>query len=155
MADFESAVSKTLRWEGGYVNDPRDPGGETRYGISKRAYPDEDIGNLTLDRAKFLYRRDYWSKIRGDEIGDQPVAEKLFDLAVNIGVSKAVRLLQQVVGGLTVDGVMGPQTMAAVRQFAPGAGVLADRLRLAAIAYYVELSGFQTYGRGWIRRALG
>jgi hypothetical protein len=59
---FERAVAFVLRHEGGYVNDPRDPGGETKYGISKRAYPRLDIKGLTEADAKEIYRRDYWEK---------------------------------------------------------------------------------------------
>ena len=61
---FDEIIEVVLHHEGGYVNDPKDPGGETNYGISKRAYPDVDIKNLTEDGAKDIYRRDYWEKYR-------------------------------------------------------------------------------------------
>ncbi len=79
----------TKKWEGGYVNDPQDPGGETKYGISKRAYPNEDIKNLTLDRAYELYKRDYWDKA-GCSNYDFPLACSLFDASVNCGVKRAL-----------------------------------------------------------------
>ena len=110
MADFEQAVALILKHEGGYVHDKNDPGGETNYGISKRAYPAEDIKALTPERAKALYRRDYWDAIRGPEL-PFPVALVVFDMAVNAGVSAAVKLLQRSVGA-TVDGKIGPQTIA-------------------------------------------
>ena len=89
MANFEAAVEKTLGHEGGYVNDPKDPGGETNFGISKRAYPSLDIKNLSRAHAKEIYRQDYWNQIKGDSIKSQDSAESVFDMAVNGGVSRA------------------------------------------------------------------
>lgn len=108
--------------EGGYVNDPQDPGGETKYGISKRAYPNEDIKNLTLDRAKELYLRDYWDKAGCDALA-WPCALMVFDSAVNQGVSFAKTLHG------TVDYMMADR---AVR--------------------YTKSSIFEHDGRGWMRR---
>ena len=66
--NFDVAFEKLIGHEGGYVNDARDPGGETKYGISKRAYPDEDIAGLTLERAKQIYRRDCWARRIADNL---------------------------------------------------------------------------------------
>lgn len=84
---FDKALDFTLRWEGGYVNDSSDPGGETKFGISKRAYPNEDIKNLTRERAAEIYKRDYWD---GVGCGTHPLGDSvaLFDSAVNCGVAK-------------------------------------------------------------------
>ena len=74
MADrFPAFINRILGHEGGYVNDPQDPGGETNWGISKRSYPGEDIKNLTLDQAAAIYRRDYWDMARA---GDLPGRER-------------------------------------------------------------------------------
>lgn len=88
--NFQIALKFVLKHEGGYVNDPDDPGGETKYGISKRAYPNEDIKNLTRERAEFLYKRDYWD-IPGFDLDNFPqdVAVVLFNVAVNMGVGRA------------------------------------------------------------------
>ena len=88
--NFKTAMAFVRKWEGGYVNDPDDPGGETKYGISKRAYPNEDIKNLTRERAEYLYKRDYWD-IPGFDLDNFPQdkAIVLFNVAVNMGVSKA------------------------------------------------------------------
>lgn len=87
---FSRAIKFTLQWEGGYVNHPSDPGGETNYGISKKAYPDVDIKALTKQHAENIYYQDYWLKC-----GCQDMEEKLgisvFDAAVNCGVSRAKR----------------------------------------------------------------
>lgn len=84
MSDFDSAFAIVVGIEGGYVNDPKDPGGETKYGCSKRRYPDEDIPNLTLDRAKFLFQRDYWKPQKCDSM-EWGKALLVFDCAVNGG----------------------------------------------------------------------
>ncbi len=91
---FDKAWEFTKRWEGGYVNDPKDPGGETKYGISKKAYPNLDIGKLTEDEAKEIYRQDYWEAAKCGELSiDLGVA--VFDSAVNCGVTRALRWLDE------------------------------------------------------------
>jgi len=86
---FQLALTFSLRWEGGekYTNDPVDPGGETKYGISKRAYPDVDIKSLTLAEASLLYKRDYWDKL-GCDFMEKKLAIAAFDCAVNCGVGR-------------------------------------------------------------------
>ncbi|MFQ5442697.1 MAG: glycoside hydrolase family 108 protein [Thermodesulfobacteriota bacterium] len=88
MSDFERAVEFIFKWEGGYVADPADPGGETRFGISKREYPDVDIKGLTKVRAKEIYRRDYWQKA-GCPALPWPLSLIVLDTAVNMGVGRA------------------------------------------------------------------
>lgn len=87
--DFKWAMKFTEKWEGGYSLDEHDPGGETKYGISKRAYPKLDIKNLSIDQAYEIYYRDYWLKAGCDHY-DRPVSCSLFDAAVNCGVSRAL-----------------------------------------------------------------
>lgn len=116
MADFRPAVDKILKYEGGYVHDPLDYGGETNFGISKRAYPNLDIEALTREDAIAIYYRDYWCKFSGDKLANQAVAEELLDSAVNMGWNRAVRFLQEALNlltefGLLVDGVVGPKTI--------------------------------------------
>lgn len=89
---FEDDVAFVLEREGGYVADPADPGGETNLGISHKAYPDEDIKNLTRSRAVELYKRDYWIKAGCDTL-PEPLALVVFDTAVNMGVGRAKQLL--------------------------------------------------------------
>lgn len=146
---FDRAFELTVGIEGGYSNDPRDPGGETNFGISKRAHPGEDIKNLTLERAKQIYFHDYWVPA-GCAQFVEPVAVQLFDTAVNAGVSVAIKQLQRAVG-VKDDGVIGPKTVAAVREAHPGwvvAGMVAQRLR-----HWTDLKTWSTYGKGWARRA--
>jgi lysozyme family protein len=147
MSISAKAIALVLDHEGGYVNHPEDPGGETNYGISKRAYPSLDIRSLTREDAMDIYRRDYWTPIKGNQL-PADVAIYLMDTAVNVGVSRAVKMLQKAVG-VVQDGSIGPKTIQAV-QGTPNALQLLDAARLA---YYRRLPTFATFGRGWIRRA--
>jgi len=146
---FDRALHIVLKHEGGYVNDPRDSGGETRWGVSKRAYPNLDIKNLTQEQAGEIYRRDYWDKIRGDELPSE-VGIFAMDTAVNMGVSRAIMLLQEA-AHVTIDGVLGPNTLKAVRQ-APRDTLLA--MATLRLLRYTQLDTFKVYGKGWFRRTL-
>jgi len=90
---FNRCIGTILQHEGGYVNNPNDPGGETNMGISKRSYPKEDIKNMTIGRAKEIYFRDYWTPCGCENIGDIKLALALFDSAVNCGVGTALKWL--------------------------------------------------------------
>ena len=83
-----------FKWEGGYVNDPDDPGGETNFGISKKTYPKVDIKNLTKERARAIYKKDYWDMCLCDEL-DSPADIIVFDTAVSMGLKKALTLFQE------------------------------------------------------------
>lgn len=95
------------------MNDKNDPGGETKFGISKRSYPDLDIKNLTKQQATEIYERDFYNKVRGDDL---PVwlALMVTDFAVNAGIKTAVAILQRLVGE-TDDGIIGKKTIAACK----------------------------------------
>src|SRR5690606_26803467 len=82
---FRRAVEVVLAHEGSYVNDPADPGGETKFGISKRQYPDLDIASLTREQAVEIYRRDWWDKYGYGRLASPAIATKVFDLSVNVG----------------------------------------------------------------------
>lgn len=114
MADFSAAIDFVLANEGGYVNDPDDRGGETNFGISKRSYPSLDIAKLTREQAIDIYKRDYW---RFDQLRDQALATKLFDMSVLTSPKRAVQLFQSSICScghiLPVDGLWGPRTIAA------------------------------------------
>lgn len=145
---FDEAFEALIGHEGGYSNDARDPGGETKFGVSKRAYPSVDVAALTLADAKAIYRRDYWGPAGCDAV---PVAVKfdLFDMAVNAGVKAAIRTLQTTVFA-DVDGVLGPHTLMAAQSMDPlRLHARFNGLRLKA---YTELATWPTFGRGWARR---
>lgn len=146
MSTFDRALALVLRHEGGLVNDSRDPGGLTNWGISQRAYPDLDIANLTPGAAGEIYRRDYWDAIKADQL-PAPLAICVFDTAVNMGVGKAIRLLQKACG-VAVDGVLGVNTLRAAERL-PEAVVRFSAERALA---YTGTRGFDIYGKGWLRR---
>ena len=145
---FDDAFEALMAHEGDYVNDPRDPGGETKYGISKRAYPAVDIRGLTLEGAKAIYRHDYWRPV-GCEAVPEAVRFDLFDMAVHSGIRAAIYTLQRAVGA-GEDGVLGPVSLAAIQGLAPA--VLAARFNGARLAMMTELSTWPSFGKGWARR---
>jgi lysozyme family protein len=148
MTWFDQCFDKLISHEGGYVNDPRDPGGETKFGISKRAYPQVDIKNLTLDAAKDIYKRDYWDRAQCDKLPPQ-VAYLLFDAAVNSGIGQAIRFLQRAVN-LADDGVIGPMTLAAVGR--SDAEAISARFLGQRLEFMTKLTTWDTFGKGWARR---
>ena len=94
LTTFNKIIEVVLQHEGGYVNDPDDLGGETKYGITKRFYPDVDIKNLTKEQAKHIYHTDYWRRAKCDEV--PPYLRHIyFDMVVNFGQSGAVKVLQR------------------------------------------------------------
>lgn len=149
-AAFTHAVDFVLSAEGGYVNDAHDPGGETKYGISQRAYPATSIATLTEDDARFIYHRDYWMKMRCEEMPPK-AAICAFDAAVNQGRRHSTKLLQRAVRVKT-DGRLGPITIAAIGRANPEQLVLdllSHRLRS-----YAFTRNARRYMRGWSRRVL-
>lgn len=147
---FLRALELVLRHEGGLVDDPRDPGGLTQFGISQRAYPNVDIRALTKLKAGEIYHADYWLPIRGDEL-PEAVAIVLFDMAVNMGRDRAVRLLQRALN-IPQDGLLGPRTIAACINGSRRAVAL--NLTAERVIAYTGMRGFDTYGRGWLRRSI-
>ena len=159
MADFNQAIVKTLIHEGGskVTDDPNDRGGLTKYGISQRSYPNVDIRNLTEEQAKEIYKRDYWDKVKADDIQSQEVAENLFDTAVNMGPRTAGRLAQLALDIEPVDGIVGPQTVAALNS--KDAEAFIAEFTIAKIARYAHIcnrdKSQSKFLLGWINRALG
>lgn len=159
MASFLPAFGHILIYEGGYVNDPDDPGGETKYGISKRAFPDEDIANLTLDRAHDIYMEDYWRPLGCSHIGSQDVAEEVFEQGVHMGTGAAGAILQEALNllgaKLEVDGAIGPQTLEAVNTYRHTDALL-KAMQCLQFDYYKKLierkPKMRKFMRGWLRR---
>jgi len=158
---FLKAVEMVLTHEGGYSRDPADPGGETKFGISKKSYPNLDIEHLSRDEAIGIYFRDFWEKYRYCELRDEALAAKVFDFSVNMGPGAAHTHLQLAVMfsslmTVKVDGILGPKTIKACNDH-PVPTLLLATYKLKAIKYYADLgvdSGRVKYLRGWIYRAL-
>ena len=148
MNIFDDAFEKLIGHEGAYVSDPRDPGGETKFGVSKRSYPDVDIKNLTLEAAKQLYKRDFWDRAHCDSL-HPVIAFQVFDAAVNSGIGQSIRFLQRAIG-VADDGVMGPLTMAAIQR--RETAELIARFNAERLEFMTKLSTWDHFSKGWCRR---
>ncbi len=139
QTDWGVAIEFVLKEEGGYTLDPNDTGGETNFGISKRRYPNEDIKNMTEERARELYKKDFWQKLRCDEL-PSPLAIAVFDAAVNQGESGAGRMLQVALQfkdteADKIDGLVGEATVTASHKFGPN---LLRRFMAQRMARYIR-----------------
>lgn len=161
---FQHAIEIVLQHEGGHVNHPNDPGGETKFGISKRAHPAVDVAALTRERAVEIYWNDYWDKWGLEQLHPD-IQAKVFDLVVNMGGRQAFTLLQRAMNRLGAqlkeDGMLGPRSLHALRGVAMdmpgGLPRLVHVLREAQADYYLALveknSDLQAFINGWLRRA--
>lgn len=159
-SNFPAALKELLIHEGGYVNHPEDPGGRTNLGVTQRVYEawvkhpvDEKImRSLTVDHVRALYKAQYWDAVKADDL---PPGLDLcvFDFAVNAGPRIASRYLQRLVG-TTRDGIIGPATLGAMREYARKHGVegAINAYQDSRIGYYKRLRKFPAFGRGWLRR---
>jgi len=155
LVNFDDIIEVVLHHEGGYVNDPDDPGGETNFGIAKRSHPDVDIANLTKDGAKEIYKEHYWDRNKVEDLPED-LRHIYFDMCVNQGRGRAVKIMQRAANAkgadLVVDGGMGPKTIAAMD------GVELQRVRAYRVKYYADLvtrkPDLEKFYFGWFRRAL-
>ncbi len=175
MADFDSAYKKMLNHEGGYVNDPQDPGGETYKGVARKMHskwPGWDLIDMAKQQSSFpknldkdaelqemifdFYKTNFWNVVKGDDLENQQVAESIFDFGVNAGNATSARLAQMVVEA-KVDGVIGKITTQRLNEFDPD-HFLAS-FALAKIARYVSIvkkrPTSRKYFYGWVRRTIG
>lgn len=168
MAKFEIAIPHVLAWEGGYVNHPADPGGETNRGITDRldgkvdglvdldgdGFGDVDIKGLTEDEAKQVYKRRFWDRMQGDKIESQHIANILFDGFVNCGFN-GIRIMQRILH-LKEDGVVGPKTLSAIN--CAHEVTLYESYKQERMNYYVELAdkkpALNVFLKGWLNRIL-
>lgn len=146
--DFDTAFERLIGHEGGWVNDPNDPGGETKFGISRRSYPTEIIRTMTLERAKEIYKRDFWGPAGCDAVPDA-LKFDLFDTAVNAGVKTAIKMLQKSVGE-DEDGILGARTLQAVWNAPPQ--LIDKRFNGHRLDHLNNLSTWPHFGRGWSQR---
>ena len=160
--NYDEAFEKVIGHEGGYVNHPADPGGETKYGVTDRAdgkvdgYIDIDgdgvgdvpVKQLTLEDAKIIYKRDYWDKCRAEHLPPE-IRYAHFDMAVNAGIGAAAKNLQRA-AGVTVDGAIGPQTLQAAMKVTIG-----DYMFYRAV-HYMRITArnpkLTKFGKGWANR---
>src|SRR5260221_3104130 len=135
MTNFEQAMARLFPFEGGYVDDPEDPGGETKYGICKRDHPDVNIKDLTVEEAQGIYFEKFWMPIHGNDIPFQ-IADQLMDFAVNAGINTSIREAQNAIG-VADDGHWGPVTQEAMGKVSQG--LFTARFAANKIRHYTSL----------------
>jgi lysozyme family protein len=147
---FEDAIEILLKHEGGYVNHPKDPGGETNFGIAKRSYPHLNLKTITREEAIEIYRQDFWEKCKIELL---PPALRLivFDCAVNQGPGVAIGLLQAAVGA-KVDGALGPETLTKLQGLSTFK--VLEKYAALRLERYQRNPKFAYFGDGWIKRLL-
>lgn len=159
MSEFTRALAKVLAHEGGYVNHPKDPGGATNFGITQRVYDDyrrslgkrpQAVRDISTVERDDIYRARYWSLVKGDSL-PPGVSYVVFDGAVNSGVAQSVKWLQRALGTVMVDGVVGQQTLIAVRAH-PDHDKLIAAIIQRRMTFLRALKTWATFGKGWTRR---
>lgn len=158
--NWGAAFKATLKHEGGFVNHPKDPGGMTNLGVTKRVWDDytgrrateAEMRALTPEKVKPLYKTNYWDRVAGDEL-PSGIDFAVYDFAVNSGPSRAIRIAQKITG-TKQDGVMGPATLARIRAYCDtyDAETFVITYQHERLAFLQSLSTFQTFGKGWSRR---
>jgi lysozyme family protein len=149
---FSKCIVVILKNEGGYVNNPKDPGGETQYGIAKRFHPNIDIKNLTIGGAMAIYYTEYWLPMNLEGINNDELVLHVFDHGVNAGVVTAIKILQRLVG-VGDDGVIGDETRRAIREY--NGDITTDFIKRRKL-FYVTLvqkkPSMRGSLRGWLNR---
>ena len=157
MTNFAAALAAVLKHEGGFVHNPRDPGGATNQGVTQAVYDDwrddhglekRSVRMIEEAEVENIYLNRYWRPIRGDDL-PTGVDYCLFDFAVNSGTNRAARFLQRSVGAAE-DGQIGPQTLAKVHAVQPAK--LIDSVCDLRLAFLQQLKTFKFFGKGWTRR---
>lgn len=159
---FNRLVEKLIALEGGYVNNPMDSGGETKYGISKRSYPNIDIKNLTIEQTVNIYHEDYWKKNNLGKIEDYDLSWAIFKAVVVTNPVRVISILQaenNVINlkQLAIDGRLGIKTLEAINQLSPQwAGVLKNLFEYRLSQYYTNLvlkdNSQKIFLLGWLNR---
>tara|TARA_B100001059_G_scaffold202151_1_gene209946 strand:- start:430 stop:939 length:510 start_codon:yes stop_codon:yes gene_type:complete len=154
--NYEHCLEMILHHEGGYVNHPKDPGGETNLGVTKRVYEEwggeKDMVDLLVEDVAPIYQKNYWDRCKCDDL-PSGLDLCVFDFAVNAGPSRSAKFLQRLIG-TTVDGGIGPNTLKAVDNYVEEVGLESaiEDYQSARQEYYEALDTFDTFGRGWTRR---
>lgn len=154
--NFEQCMEWLLAHEGGYVDHPKDPGGATNLGVTKKVWEQwvgktvskQDIKELTPKEVLPLYKKKYWDTVRGDDL-PSGVDWAVFDWGVNSGPARAAKALQRA-AGVNQDGVIGPKTLQQVFNFEPKQ--LIHAIYQERQHFYEALTTFRTFGKGWTKR---
>ena len=156
QSNYQKCLETILHHEGGYVNHPKDPGGETNLGVTKRVYEEwggtKDMKDLTVEDVAPIYKKNYWDRVKGDDL-PSGLDLCVFDFGVNAGTGRSAKYLQTLIGTVA-DGGIGPNTLAKLDAYIGEHGVehTIKEFQKARQDYYEQLSTFETFGRGWTRR---
>jgi lysozyme family protein len=154
--NYQKCLETILHHEGGYVNHPKDPGGETNLGVTKRVYEEwggnKDMKDLLVEDVAPIYKKNYWDKVKGDDL-PSGLDLCVFDFGVNAGPGRSAKYLQTMIGTVA-DGGIGPNTLKSVDEYVYKHGLVDTIINFqeARQSYYEKLSTFATFGRGWTRR---
>jgi lysozyme family protein len=155
--NYESALAHVLKSEGLWSDNPADPGGATMKGITLSVYREwrrnthitkEELRVIPDEEVYNLYKELYWNKVQGDNL-PAGVDYAVFDAAVNMGVGRAAKLIQEA-AGVTADGVLGPASLSAIQK--TEAKELIEKFSQLKEEFYRSLGTFPTFGVGWLRR---
>lgn len=155
----DKAIEYVLKNEGLYSNDVDDKGKETKFGISKRSYPKLNIKNLSVQKAKEIYKKDFWENQNYKNIKNQDLAIKVFDLAVNVGTSRANKLIQRALRSVEKrveeNGILDDVTICLINE--SDATDLLSALKSESAGYYRLIVSTKPYRakflKGWLNRA--
>ena len=156
QSNWIKCLETILHHEGGYVNHPKDPGGETNLGVTKRVYEDfggtKNMKDLTREDVEPIYKKNYWDRVKGDHL---PAGLDLcvFDFGVNAGTGRAAKYLQTLIGTVA-DGGIGPNTLKTLDSYIQKNGVenTIKSYQAERQKFYESLDTFATFGKGWTRR---
>ena len=154
--NFDKSLKMILHHEGGYVNHPRDPGGETNLGVTKRVYEDwggtKNMRDLNQEDVAPIYEKNYWGSAKCDHL-PSGLDLAVFDWSVNSGVGRAVKKLQTMIG-TEADGGIGPNTLRTLEEYIEHHGLDKTLRDYKAVRqkFYESLSTFDTFGKGWTKR---
>jgi len=150
--NFDECLKMLLHHEGGYVNHPKDPGGETNLGVTKRVYEKwggkKDMKDLTVEDVAPIYKKNYWDKCKCNDL-DSGLDWAVFDWAVNSGTGRSAKAVQKICGA-SQDGAIGPKTLALVN--GQDTQYMVEEFGKIRQNFYESLSTFNTFGKGWTRR---
>ena len=150
--NFDECLKMLLHHEGGYVNHPKDPGGETNLGVTKRVYEKwggtKDMKDITVEDVAPIYKKEYWDRCKCDDL-ESGVDWAVFDWAVNSGTGRAAKAIQKICGAAQ-DGAIGPKTLALIGK--QNTQYVVEEFGKIRQDFYESLKTFDTFGKGWTRR---
>ena len=150
--NFDECLKMLLHHEGGYINHPSDPGGETNLGVTKKVYQEwggtKDMKDLTVEDVAPIYKKNYWDRCKCDDL-ESGVDWVVFDWAVNSGTGRSAKAIQKICGA-SQDGAIGPKTLALIGK--QNTQYVVEEFGKIRQDFYESLKTFDTFGKGWTRR---